>query len=70
MIYNMGDTQINDKHQKITCVPRVSTACPGQLRTKGKKQIEECPGQNDDVIDPCVQHHDLTAIAQSYEKIN
>lgn len=34
-----------------TCVPGIGTGCPGQLRGEGAEQIEEGPGENDDVVD-------------------
>lgn len=34
-----------------TCVPRIGTGCPGQLRGKGAEQIEEGPSEDDNVVD-------------------
>lgn len=34
-----------------TCVPGIGTGCPGQLRGKGAEQVEESPGEDDDVVD-------------------
>lgn len=34
-----------------TCVPGIGTSCPGKFRGEGAEQVEECPGQDDDVVD-------------------
>lgn len=48
-----------------TCVPAVGAGSPGQLRTEGREQVEESPGQDDDVVHAGVQDHHLTAVTHS-----
>lgn len=48
---------------RVTCIPGVVTTDPGQFRTEGGEEIEEAPGQDDDVVHDRVQHYYLTAVA-------
>lgn len=34
-----------------TCVPAVSATCPGKFRGEREEEIQESPGQYNDVID-------------------
>lgn len=40
-----------DKAALQTCVPAVSALFPGELRVEREEEIEERPGQDDDVVD-------------------
>lgn len=40
-----------DKAASQTCVPAVSAVFPGKLRIEREEEIEESPGQYDDVVD-------------------
>lgn len=35
----------------VTCVPRVVATCPGQVPGEGEVQVENPPGQDNDVIE-------------------
>lgn len=41
----------SDHMQGPTCVPAVSATRPGKLRFEREEEIQESPGQYDDVID-------------------
>lgn len=49
----------------LTRVPRVVTVRPGQHRLEAVGQVEESPGQDDDVVHAAVQDHHLAGIAES-----
>lgn len=49
----------------VTCVPVVVAAGPGQLRAEGKDQVEQGPGQNDDVGHTAVENDQLTSVADT-----
>lgn len=49
----------------VTCVPVVVAAGPGQLRAEGKDQVEQGPGQNDDVGHTAVENDQLTSVANT-----
>lgn len=50
-----------------TCVPAVSAICPGKFRVKGGEEIQESPGQDDNVVDAGVQNNHLTAITYPWK---
>lgn len=53
----------------LTSVPRVVTVWPGQFRPEAVDQIEECPGQDDYVVNAAVQDYDLAGIAETCANI-
>lgn len=48
-----------------TCVPRVVAAGPGQVPGEGEVQVENPPGQDDDVIEVQEGNDDLGAVAEA-----
>lgn len=57
----------HDKHEsiRVTGVPVVVAAGPRQLGAEGKHQVEQSPGQNDDVGHTAVEEDQLTPIANT-----
>lgn len=51
-----------------TCVPVVSTAGPGQLGGKAVEEVEDCPGQDHDVVDVEMSLNHLRRIADTWTK--
>lgn len=49
----------------LTGVPRVVTVWPGQLRLEAVDQVEERPGQDDDVVNTAVQDHHLAGVSEA-----
>ena len=48
-----------------TSVPRVVAVRPRQLGLEAVEQVEERPGQDDDVVHAAVQDHHLAGVAQT-----
>ena len=48
-----------------TSVPGVGAACPGELSAEGEDQVEQSPGQNDDVTHTAVEEDQLPCIADT-----
>lgn len=53
-----------------TCVPGVVTASPWQCRTEGKAQVQQSPGQNDNITHGAVDQDQLTSIANACQVIS
>lgn len=53
----------------LTSVPRVVAVRPGQFRPEAVDQIEECPCQDDYVVNAAVQDNHLTSIAETCANI-
>lgn len=51
-----------------TCVPAIGTGRPGQLRGEGAEQVEEGPGQDDDVVDVQIGLDDHRSQTNAYGK--
>lgn len=49
----------------LTGVPGVVAVRPGQLRLTAVEQVEERPGQDDNVVDAAVQDDQLAGVAQT-----
>lgn len=49
----------------LTCVPRVVAVRPGQHRLEAVGEVEEGPGQDDDVVNTAMQDHHLAGVAQT-----
>lgn len=73
-----GDSEVNmvDPQQhstldlgknRVTCVPAVIAAHPWKLRTKRWEQVQKGPRQDNDVINPSVQHYHLAPITYAYK---
>ena len=54
--------------QMCTCVPGVVAAGPGQYSVEGGEEVEESPGQDDNIIHHHVKWCHLIAVAQTYFK--
>lgn len=54
----------------LTCVPRVVTVRPGQLCLEAVGQVEESPGQDDDVVHAAMQDHHLAGITKTCRDIH
>ena len=52
----------------LTCVPCVVAGGPGQVPGEGVGQVEDGPGQDDDVIEVQQSHNDLCGVAHSCSK--
>lgn len=51
------------QHLSFTCVPVVVAAGPGQLGAEGEDEVEQSPGQNNDVRHTAVEEDQLSTIA-------
>lgn len=49
----------------VTCVPCVVAGWPGQVPGEGEGEIENPPGQNNDVVEVQQSHNHLGAVAQT-----
>lgn len=58
-------TEASNSASLLTGVPRVVTVRPGKLRLEAVRQVEESPGQDDDVVHTAVQDHHLAGIAET-----
>lgn len=52
-----------------TCVPTVSTTCPGKLSMEGGEEVKDGPGQDDNVVHTSVQDDHLVSIAYAFWEI-
>lgn len=51
----------------VTCVPGVVAGWPGQVPGEGVRQVENPPGQNNNVVEVQQSHYDLGTIAKTCE---
>lgn len=52
----------------VTCVPCVVAARPGQVPGEGEIQVENSPGQDNDVIEVQESDDDLGAVTEAFEE--
>lgn len=64
-IKNTGGTSDAFWRTFVTCVPCVVAGRPGQVPGEGERQVENPPGQNDDVVKVQESHDHLGSIAKT-----
>lgn len=62
----LGRAHIPGAETTDTCVPGIATGRPRQLRGKGVEQIEEGPGEDDDVVDVHIGLNDHRCHANAF----
>lgn len=50
----------------LTCIPLIAAASPGEVDSEAAKEVEEGPGQNDDVVDVEEDDDHLRGIADAW----
>lgn len=58
-------SHLKEKHALVTCVPCVVAGGPGQVPGERERQVENPPGQNDDVVEVKQSHYHLGAVAKT-----
>lgn len=62
---NIGGSSGAIRSEFVTCVPCVVARRPGQVPGEGERQVENPPGQNNDVIEVQQSHDHLGAITKT-----
>lgn len=58
-------TQGSSRASAPTCVPLVVAAAPGEVDGEGAEEIEQGPGQHDDIVEVQKHYDDLRGVANS-----